>query len=72
MGRPSPSNVVREFSAEFARTVTDSSHRRHDWVARIGRYSIFSLLSTLANKVFMSLIEFENVSHFEMAGMHHK
>jgi hypothetical protein len=51
MGRPKPSDAVREFSATFARIVTISSQNRYDWVARIGKYSIYSLLSFVVPKV---------------------
>ncbi len=51
MGRPKPSDEVREFSAAFARAVTASSQNRYDWVARVGKYSIYSLLSLVVPKV---------------------
>jgi hypothetical protein len=51
MGRPQPSNAVRDFSEQLARTITTSSKGRYDWVARIGKYSIFNAMSLLAPKV---------------------
>ena len=51
MGRPKPSDAVREFCSDFARTVTVRSQFRYDWVARIGKHSIYSALSLAARKV---------------------
>ena len=54
MGRPKASERTLDFAALFAHTVTTKSHRPYDWVARTGEYSIFSLMSLLAPKVWDS------------------
>ena len=51
MGHPKPSDTVRDFAVQFARTVTANSQNRYDWIARIGKYSIYNALSSLAPKV---------------------
>ena len=56
MGRPKPSDAVREFCSDFARTVTVRSQFRYDWVARIGKHSIYSALSLAARKVDSCLL----------------
>ena len=56
MGRPKPSDEVREFCSEFASTVTVRSRFRYDWVARIGKHSIYSALSLAARKVDSCLL----------------
>ena len=50
MGRPKASQRILDFAALFTDAVTTKSHRPYDWVARTGKYSIFSLLARLAPK----------------------
>ena len=56
MGRPKQSREVREFCSDFARTVTVRSQFRYDWVARIGKHSIYSALSLAARTVDSCLL----------------
>ena len=50
MGRPKASAEMLAFAALFADAVTTKSRRPFDFVARTGKYSIFSLLERLAPK----------------------
>ncbi len=57
MGRPRASDTIRDFAATFAAKVTTPSASQYDWIARTGQYSMFSLLTKLAPKVYS---KFEN------------
>ncbi len=53
MGRPKASDNIRELAAAFANVVTIATVRRYDWVARLGKHSIYTLLGAVAPKVII-------------------
>ena len=47
--------MVSEFCSDFARTITERSQFRYDWMAMIEK-SIYSALSLAARKVYLCLL----------------